>query len=62
MRIVLSNRDSARYRTGDPEATRIETRIMEWAVAHQVREAIVVVLDTDELAFGFCVDETGGAQ
>ena len=62
MRLILSASDSARWQAGGQAQWDVEERILTWANDHQVREAVVVVLDTDELAFAFCVDETGGAQ
>lgn len=56
MRITLSARDSARWQSGGQAQWDVEERILAWASDHQVREAIVVVLDTDELAFAFTVD------
>ena len=53
MRLVLSQTESARYLTGDPEAWRIEEALLSWATDAGIEEPVVVVLHTGENAFVF---------
>ena len=56
MRITLSHTDSVRWLSGGKAQWEVEERILEWAATHHVREAVVVALDTNIVAFAFAVD------
>jgi hypothetical protein len=56
MRLTLSQADTVRYLTGDPEAHNIEEALLTWAQAADIREPIVVASADGQTLFAFAVD------